>query len=97
LPYQRELVSDAITITLGTSHGPRHPLIVSWSRLSRPRRRHSAFSHSAGTSGRPRSTAPQQQPWHTSTCPITRRFVVKVVAAVTSLGFQMILYPSIVQ
>jgi DNA-binding FrmR family transcriptional regulator len=77
LPNQRELVSDAITTTFGTSQGPRHPQIESWSRLSRPRLRHSAFNHSAGTSGRPRSTAPQQQPWHTSTCPITSRFVVR--------------------
>ena len=67
LPYQWTFVSEAMTTTFGTSQGPRHPLIVSCSCLSRPRRRHSAFSHSVGTSGRPRSTAPQQHPWQTST------------------------------
>src|ERR1700739_4758153 len=43
------------TTTFGTSHGPTHPLIVSWTRFSRPRFRHSLFSHSTGTSGKPRS------------------------------------------
>src|ERR1035438_2021310 len=41
-------VPDAlvITTTFGTSHGPTQPLIVSWTRFSSPRFRHSLFSHS---------------------------------------------------
>jgi hypothetical protein len=64
-----------ITTTLGTSHGPTQPLIVSWTRFRRPRFRHSLFSHSTGTSGSPRSTLPQQQPRQIVICPTTRRFV----------------------
>src|ERR1017187_2344704 len=66
-----------ITTTFGTSHGPTQPLIVSWTRLSSPRFRHSLFSHSTGTSGNPRSTLPQQQPLQIVTCPNTRRFVFR--------------------
>jgi hypothetical protein len=51
-----------ITTTFGTSHGPTQPLMVSWTRFNSPRFRHSLFSHSTGTSGKPRSTLPQQHP-----------------------------------
>jgi hypothetical protein len=64
-----------ITTTLGTSHGPTQPLMVSWTRFNSPRFRHSLFSHSTGTSGKPRSTLPQQHPRQIVICPITRRFV----------------------
>jgi len=64
-----------ITTTFGTSHGPTQPLMVSWTRFNSPRFRHSVFSHSTGTSGKPRSTLPQQQPRQIVTCPTTRRFV----------------------
>ena len=64
--------------TFGTSQGPRHPLILNWTRFSNPRLLHSCFSHSVGTSGRPRSTCPQQHPWHTSTWAMTLRFVLSI-------------------
>jgi hypothetical protein len=64
-----------ITTTFGTSHGPTHPLMVSWTRFNSPRFRHSVLSHSTGTSGKPRSTLPQQQPRQIVICPTTRRFV----------------------
>jgi hypothetical protein len=64
------------TTTFGTSHGPTQPLMVSWTRFSRPCFRHSVFSHSTGTSGKPRSVLPQQQPRQIVTCPITRRLVL---------------------
>jgi hypothetical protein len=64
-----------ITTTFGTSHGPTQPLTVNCTRFSNPRFRHSLFSHSTGTSGRPRSTLPQQQPRQIVICPTTRRFV----------------------
>ncbi len=64
-----------ITTTFGTSHGPTQPLMVNWTRFSSPRFRHSFFSHSTGTSGKPRSTLPQQQPRQIVICPTTRRFV----------------------
>jgi hypothetical protein len=64
-----------ITTTFGTSHGPTQPLMVNWTRFSSPRFRHSLFSHSTGTSGKPRSTLPQQQPRQIVSCPTTRRFV----------------------
>jgi len=64
-----------ITTTFGTSHGPTQPLIVNCTRFSRPRFRHSLFSHSTGTSGKPRSTFPQQHPRQIVICPTTRRFV----------------------
>ena len=67
-----------IATTFGTSQGPRHPLILNWTRFSNPRLLHSCFSHSVGTSGRPRSTCPQQQPWHTSTWAMTFRFVLSI-------------------
>lgn len=63
------------TTTFGTSHGPTQPLIVNWTRFSSPRFRHSLFSHSTGTSGKPRSTLPQQQPRQIVICPTTSRFV----------------------
>ena len=49
--------------------------MVSWTRFNSPRFRHSLFSHSTGTSGKPRSTFPQQQPRQIVICPTTRRFV----------------------
>src|SRR5579864_9669792 len=64
------------TTTFGTSHGPTHPLMVSWTRFSRPLFRHSLFSHSTGTSGKPRSVLPQQHPRQMVTCPSTRRLVL---------------------
>jgi hypothetical protein len=64
-----------ITTTFGTSHGPTQPLMVNWTRFSSPLFRHSLFSHSTGTSGKPRSTSPQQQPRQIVICPSTRRFV----------------------
>jgi hypothetical protein len=64
-----------ITATFGTSHGPTQPLMVSWTRFNSPRFRHSLFSHPTGTSGKPCSTLPQQQPRQIVTCPTTRRFV----------------------
>ena len=64
-----------ITTTFGTSHGPTQPLMVSWTRFSSPRFRHSLFSQSTGTSGKPRSTLPQQQPQQIVICPTTTRFV----------------------
>src|SRR5208337_2787228 len=63
------------TTTLGTSHGPTQPLMFSWTRFSRPRLRHSLFSHSTGTSGNPRSVLPQQQPRQIVICPTTTRLV----------------------
>ena len=66
-----------ITTTLGTSHGPTQPLIVSWTRFNSPCFRHSLFNHSTGISGSPRSTFPQQQPRQIVICPMTRRFVFK--------------------
>ena len=58
----------ATTATLGRSHGPRQPEIVSWT----PRLSFSAFQtalmRSTGTSGRPRSVLPQQQPLQNRTC-----------------------------
>ena len=74
-PSHSEPVGLVITTTFGTSHGPTQPLIVSWTRFSSPRFRHSLFSHSTGTSGKPRSTLPQQQPRQIVICPITMRFV----------------------
>ena len=70
-------VEVVITTTFGTSHGPTQPLMVSWTRFNSPRFRHSFFNHSTGTSGKPRSTLPQQQPRQTVICPMTRRFVFK--------------------
>ena len=64
-----------ITTTFGTSHGPTQPLIVNCTRFSRPRFLHSILSHSTGTSGKPRSTLPQQQPRQIVICPTTRRLV----------------------
>jgi hypothetical protein len=64
-----------ITTTFGTSQGPTQPLMVSWTRFNSPRFRHSLFSHSTGTSGKPRSTLPQQHPRQIVIWPITRRFV----------------------
>jgi len=64
-----------ITTTFGTSHGPTQPLMVNWTRFSSPLFRHSLFSHSTGTSGKPRSTLPQQQPRQIVICPTTSRFV----------------------
>jgi hypothetical protein len=68
-------VELVITTTLGTSHGPTQPLMVNWTRFSSPLFCHSLFSHSTGTSGKPRSTLPQQQPRQIVICPTTRRFV----------------------
>jgi hypothetical protein len=65
-----------ITTTFGTSQGPTQPLIVSWTRFSSPLFRHSLFSHSTGTSGKPCSILPQQQPRQIVICPTTRRFVL---------------------
>lgn len=75
LPSHSVPVELVITTTFGTSHGPTQPLIVNWTRFSRPRFRHSLFSHSTGTSGNPRSVLPQQQPRQIVTCPTTRRLV----------------------
>lgn len=66
-----------MTTTFGTSHGPTQPLMVSWTRFNSPRFRHSVLSHSTGTSGRPFSMFPQQQPRQIAICPITRRFVFR--------------------
>ena len=65
-----------ITTTFGTSLGPTQPLMVNWTRFSSPRFRHSVLSHSTGTSGKPRSVLPQQQPRQIVTCPTTRRLVL---------------------
>jgi hypothetical protein len=65
-----------MTTTFGTSQGPTQPLIVNWTRFSSPRVRHSFLNHSTGTSGKPRSVLPQQQPRQIVTCPIPRRFVL---------------------
>jgi len=66
-----------ITTTFGTSHGPTQPLIVSWTRFSSPRFRHSLFNHSTGTSGKPRSVLPQQQPRQIVICTTTTRLVLR--------------------
>jgi hypothetical protein len=58
-----------IRTTLGTSHGPRQPLIVRWTRFTNPRCLHSFFNHSTGTAGCPLWTWPQQQPLQTLICP----------------------------
>src|ERR1700758_4145416 len=55
-------VEVVITTTFATSHGPTQPLMVNWTRFNSPRFCHSFFNHSTRTSGKPRSTLPQQQP-----------------------------------
>src|ERR1700719_3467822 len=44
---------------------------------SSPLARHSFFSQSTGTGGRPFSVFPQQHPWQMVRCPITSRFVAR--------------------
>src|ERR1022692_2405675 len=91
-----------ITTTLGTSHGPTQPLMVNCTRFSRPRLRHSLLSHSTGTSGRPFSVLPQQQPRQIVICPTTRRLVLSGQSfcvfttrpQVTSTGFMQQSRPS---
>jgi FrmR/RcnR family transcriptional regulator, repressor of frmRAB operon len=67
----------SIFTTLETSHRPRQPQIDSGIFFRSSLLRHSALSHSTGTSGLPRAVCPQQQPKHTETLPTTKRFVVK--------------------
>ena len=89
----------AIATTFGTSQGPRHSLMLNCMRLSNLRLLHSCLSHSSGTSGRPRSTCPQQQPRQTSTWAITFRFVFSTENRFRSQpkprAFDRILAPSI--
>ena len=56
------------TATLGRSHGPRQPEIVSWTARFSFSAFQMALIRSTGTSGKPRSVRPQQQPLQSSTC-----------------------------
>jgi hypothetical protein len=51
----------------GMSQGPKQSLIVSCTRFSNPRARHSFLSQSTGTGGLPLAVFPQQHPWQTVT------------------------------
>ena len=55
---------------MGTSHGPRHPEMVSWITRFSFSDFQAALIRSTGTSGSPRSVLPQQQPLQRSSCPV---------------------------
>ena len=67
-PSQSVPLSFEMVTTLGMSHGPKQPLIVSCTRFSKPLARHSFLSQSTGTGGLPLAVFPQQHPWQTVTC-----------------------------
>ena len=68
LPSQIWPLSLISNATLCMSQGPRHPDTVSWTFLRSPKFFHKDLRSSMGTSLRPRSIRPQQQPLQTITC-----------------------------
>jgi hypothetical protein len=84
-PSQSVPLSFEMVTTFGRSHGPKQPLIVSWTRFKRPLARHSLFSQSTGTGGRPFSVFPQQHPWQIVRCPMTIRLVVSGNSSMCSM------------
>ncbi len=86
VPLSLEMVT-----TLGRSHGPRQPLIVSCTLFSNPLARHSFLSQSTGTGGLPFSVFPQQHPWQTVRCPITSRFVASACVESEDIDSRLVL------
>jgi hypothetical protein len=76
--------SEATAMTFGTSHGPRHPLIVNCSRFSKPRRRHSAFSPLGQDSKKPSTPARPAQRCRTAKRGVPAR--VRAVSLVRRFG-----------
>ena len=70
--------------TLATSHGPRHPEIVSCTDLLSFPSFHCCLIQSRGSGGNPLSARPQQQPSQSTICPRTRPRAVAKGSCLTS-------------